>query len=68
MSRSAARKRVDFKEFKRTMEGVWSTSIRPSTVDESPFVYKSMKEIIRYIEPAVSIDQVIKPLYNFKAN
>lgn len=68
MSRSAARKRVDFKEFKRTMEGVWSTSVRPSTVDESPFVYKSMKEIVRYIEPAVSIDQVIKPLYNFKAN
>lgn len=56
------------KVFKRTMEGVWSTSIRPSTIDESPFVYKSMKEIVRYIEPAVSIDQIIKPLYNFKAN
>ncbi|MCC9626298.1 RtcB family protein [Thalassospira sp. MA62] len=68
MSRSAARKRVDFKEFKRTMEGVWSTSVRPSTIDESPFVYKSMKEIVRYIEPAVRIDQIIKPLYNFKAN
>lgn len=68
MSRSAARKRVDFKEFKRSMEGVWSSSVRPSTIDESPFVYKSMKEIVRYIEPAVTIDQVIKPLYNFKAN
>jgi hypothetical protein len=31
-------------------------------------VYKSMKEIVRYIEPAVQIDQIIKPLYNFKAN
>ncbi|MCT4795814.1 MAG: RNA-splicing ligase RtcB [Exiguobacterium sp.] len=68
MSRSAARKRVDFNEFKRAMSGVWSTSVRPSTIDESPFVYKSMKEIVRYIEPAVTIDQVIKPLYNFKAN
>ncbi|MCT4782396.1 MULTISPECIES: RtcB family protein [Exiguobacterium] len=68
MSRSAARKRVDFNEFKQTMSGVWSTSVRPSTIDESPFVYKSMKEIVRYIEPAVTIDQVIKPLYNFKAN
>lgn len=68
MSRSAARKRVDFNEFKQTMRGVWSTSVRPSTLDESPFVYKSMKEIVRYIEPAVTIDQVIKPLYNFKAN
>ncbi|MFN4215217.1 MULTISPECIES: RNA-splicing ligase RtcB [unclassified Exiguobacterium] len=68
MSRSAARKRVDFNEFKQTMKGVWSTSVRPSTLDESPFVYKSMKEIVRYIEPAVTIDQVIKPLYNFKAN
>lgn len=68
MSRSAARKRVDFNEFKKSMEGVWSSSVRKSTIDESPFVYKSMKEIIRYIEPAVTIDQVIKPLYNFKAN
>jgi len=68
MSRSAARKRVDFNEFKRAMSGVWSTSVRPSTIDESPFVYKSMKEIVRYIEPAVTIDQVIRPLYNFKAN
>lgn len=68
MSRSAARKRVDFNEFKKSMAGVWSSSVRQSTIDESPFVYKSMKEIIRYIEPAVSIEQVIKPLYNFKAN
>lgn len=68
MSRSAARKRVDFNEFKKAMEGVWSSSVRKSTVDESPFVYKSMKEIVRYIEPAVTINQVIKPLYNFKAN
>ncbi|EPE61958.1 UPF0027 family protein [Exiguobacterium sp. S17] len=68
MSRSAARKRVDFNEFKKAMEGVWSSSVRKSTIDESPFVYKSMKEIVRYIEPAVTIDQLIKPLYNFKAN
>ncbi|TCI59720.1 RtcB family protein [Exiguobacterium sp. SH0S2] len=68
MSRSAARKRVDFNEFKKSMEGVWSSSVRKSTIDESPFVYKSMKEIVRYIEPAVTIDQLIKPLYNFKAN
>ncbi|TCI76432.1 RNA-splicing ligase RtcB [Exiguobacterium sp. SH0S1] len=68
MSRSAARKRVDFNEFKKSMEGVWSSSVRKSTIDESPFVYKSMREIVRYIEPAVTIDQLIKPLYNFKAN
>nr|WP_035385687.1 MULTISPECIES: RNA-splicing ligase RtcB [unclassified Exiguobacterium] len=68
MSRSAARKRVDFNEFKKSMADVWSSSVRPSTIDESPFVYKSMKEIVRYIEPAVTINQIIKPLYNFKAN
>jgi len=68
MSRSAARKRVDFNEFKKSMADVWSTSVRLSTIDESPFVYKSMNEIVRYIEPAVTINQIIKPLYNFKAN
>jgi len=26
-----------------------------------------MKEIIYYIEPTVSIEKIIKPVYNFKA-
>ena len=68
MSRSKAKDAVKFDDFKKTMEGVWSTSVLESTVDESPFAYKPMDEILGNIGDTVDVIDVIKPLYNFKAN
>lgn len=68
MSRSKAKDMVKFDDFKKTMEGVWSTSVLESTVDESPFAYKPMEEILGNITETVDVIEVIKPLYNFKAN
>lgn len=68
MSRSQARRQVNIDEFEDTMKDVWSTSVTKSTVDESPFAYKKMEDIIRHIGDTVEILQVIKPLYNFKAH
>jgi hypothetical protein len=49
------------------MDGVYSTCIDESTLDESPMAYKPMDEILRYIEPTVEIERIITPVYNFKA-
>ncbi len=49
------------------MEGVFTTSVNQSTIDESPMVYKPMEEILSYIEPTVSVLKIIRPVYNFKA-
>ena len=49
------------------MKDVWSTSVVQSTLDESPFAYKPMDEIIQNVKESVDILKVIKPLYNFKA-
>jgi RNA-splicing ligase RtcB len=68
MSRIKAREKVNLEEFKETMKGVYSTSINESTVDEAPFVYKPMQEIIDNIKDTVEIQKIIKPIYNFKAN
>ncbi|QIW88768.1 tRNA processing protein [Bacillus phage P59] len=68
MSRSKAKKNLNLEDFQSTMEGVWTTSVGASTLDEAPMVYKPMDEIIDNIQDAVEIKQVIKPLYNFKAN
>lgn len=38
------------------------------TIDESPMAYKPMEEIIKNIEPTVEINDIIKPIYNFKAS
>lgn len=54
-------------EFQKEMEGIYSTSVSSSTIDESPMAYKPMEEIVSLISPTVDIVKVIKPVYNFKA-
>ena len=67
MSRSKAKEQVKFEDFVDTMKGVWTTSVVESTLDESPFAYKPMQEIIDNVQDTVYIKDIIKPLYNFKA-
>ena len=49
------------------MEGIFTTTANASTLDEAPFAYKDMEEIMRAIEPTVEIETRLKPIYNFKA-
>lgn len=67
MSRSKAKDLISLEAFEDTMKDVWSTSVVQSTLDESPFAYKPMDEIIRNVQESVEILKIIKPLYNFKA-
>ena len=67
LSRSEAKKLISLDEYKASMEGIYSTTIDLSTIDESPMAYKPSEEIIALIEPTVTIERIIKPIYNFKA-
>lgn len=67
MSRSAAKETFTVSEFKKQMDGIYTTSVGRSTLDECPMAYKNMENIVDNIEPTVSIDAIIKPIYNFKA-
>ena len=67
MSRSAAKETFTVSEFKKEMEGIYTTSAGRSTLDECPMAYKGMEDIVGNIEPTVTVDAVIKPIYNFKA-
>ena len=66
-SRTEAKQRFTVNEFKKQMEGVFTTSIGKETLDECPMAYKGMEEIMRSIHPTAKIEQIIKPIYNFKA-
>jgi tRNA-splicing ligase RtcB (3'-phosphate/5'-hydroxy nucleic acid ligase) len=68
MSRSKAKKSLRLKDFKDTMSNVWTTSVGESTLDEAPMVYKSLHEIVENAGDTIDIVDVVKPLYNFKAN
>lgn len=67
MSRHKAKEIFKLNEFKETMKDIYSTSVVEETIDESPFVYKPMQEIIDNIKDTVEIEKIIKPIYNFKA-
>ena len=67
MSRAKARETLSMNEFTQTMQDVWSTSVNVGTIDESPMAYKPMADILRYIEPTVTVKKILKPVYNFKA-
>lgn len=67
MSRSKAKETISLEEFQQSMEGIYTTSVNASTLDESPMVYKPMDEIVSNIEDTVEILKIIKPIYNFKA-
>lgn len=67
MSRMKAKETFKLDEFKKSMEGIYTTSVVEETIDEAPFVYKPMQEIIHNIKDTVEIEKIIKPIYNFKA-
>ena len=67
MSRKKAKETFNLEEFKKSMADIYSTSVLEETIDEAPFVYKPMQEIIDNIQDTVEIEKIIKPIYNFKA-
>jgi len=66
-SRQTVQEFFTVEEFEAEMQGIYSTSIGASTLDESPMAYKPMDEIVSLISPTVDIINIIKPIYNFKA-
>ena len=68
LSRSQARSLLTVEDFKEDMNGIYTTTANKSTIDESPRAYKSLDDIINFIEDTVSIEKIIKPVYNFKAS
>lgn len=68
LSRGAAKKELDLLEFENTMEGIYSTSIGFSTLDEAPMAYKPADEIIAAIGDNARIVGHLMPIYNFKAH
>lgn len=67
LSRTEASKRISMDEFREAMSGIYSESVCEQTIDESPMAYKPAAEIIANIGDTVTIDNIIRPIFNFKA-
>lgn len=67
MSRKDAMKQLSLDEYRKEMEGIYTTCVGNATLDEAPMAYKSIVEIVSNIDPTVDILERIIPVYNFKA-
>ena len=68
MSRTKAKNELNLDEYKKAMEGVYTTSVNENTLDEAPMAYKSLDDIIDVIRESVDVIDVMKPIYNFKVS
>lgn len=68
MSRMKAKDTLTMDEYRRSMQGIYTTSVCEKTMDEAPMAYKSLTDIIDVIRETVDVIEVMKPVYNFKAS
>lgn len=68
MSRRSAKERLNMNEYRELMKGIYTTSVSETTLDEAPMAYKSLEDIIDVIRESVEVIEVMKPVYNYKAN
>jgi RNA-splicing ligase RtcB len=67
MSRTKARAELSLEQFRQSMDGIYTTSANLDTLDESPFAYKPIEDILQHVQDTVEIVETIRPVYNFKA-
>jgi len=67
MSRTTAHETLSMDDYRQAMEGIYTTSVTERTLDEAPAAYKSAADIMGPIEGAVDVLDVMRPIYNFKA-
>ena len=66
-SRTDAKYAFTVEEFKREMEGIYTTTATEGSIDECPMAYKAPSRIFEFIGETVSDYEIIKPIYNFKS-
>lgn len=66
-SRRGAVESFTLSQFKKEMQGIYTTSVSKETLDECPMAYKPLEEITKYITETVDVVKRIVPIYNFKA-
>ncbi len=65
-SRNRGYLHISLEDFQIAMKGIYTTSVCPNTIDESPMAYKETDSIIKGIEPTYKILYFMKPAVNIK--
>ncbi len=66
-SRSDAAHAYTVEQFKAEMAGIYTTTAEKGSLDECPMAYKPPERILEFLHQTVEVEEIIKPVYNFKA-
>lgn len=67
-SRTQAESSFTLSAFKKSMAGIYTSTVSQDTLDECPMAYKDPQTIISAISDTVRIEKQIRPIYNFKSS
>jgi len=66
MARSDVKDNFTVNQYKKAMEGVYSSTISSKTLDEAPMVYRDIESIKSALEGKINIITICRPVYSFK--
>ncbi|MBQ9745229.1 MAG: RtcB family protein [Clostridia bacterium] len=66
-ARHEAKKAFTVEEYRAQMAGIYTTTATEGSLDECPMAYKSPEKILPFLAETVEIEQIVKPIYNFKS-
>lgn len=67
MKRRLSQGDISMESFRKSMEGIFSTSISRDTIDESPMAYRKWEDIRSEIGKTIEVSAILRPVYNLKA-
>lgn len=67
LKREDVKNQYTVSEFKKEMKGIYSSCVGADTLDEAPIAYRSITEIAEQMKDTVTVAEIAKPVYNFKA-
>lgn len=68
LSRGQAKNNLNIEEYRDSMKDIYTTCVSMGTLDEAPQAYKPIDIIMENIGETIEVEEVIKPIYNFKSN
>ena len=66
-NRTDAKFTYTVEEFQNEMAGIYTTTATEGSLDECPMMYKAPERILEFLSESVEVEQIAKPVYNFKA-
>lgn len=66
-NRTEAKYAFTVEEFQEEMSGIYTTTAQIGSLDECPMAYKAPERILEFLGDSVSVEEIVKPIYNFKS-